>query len=68
MHISVSVHANDRTEIARNLPTEISPGGWVNIGEVTVFAPHEDPAAFWRYLSNVAADMAAYAEQFAAKQ
>jgi len=67
MDISINIHTDAGTTISRELPTGSTPGGWVVIqGEgypnVTLFAPHEDPAAFWQYLSNVAADMATYVE------
>ena len=67
MDISINVHVVDDTIIERSLPTEATPGGWVTIGNggypgVTLFAPHDNPAAFWRYLANVAQDMATYTE------
>jgi hypothetical protein len=67
MSIQVNVHAHKGTDIVRNLPSGAANGGWLTIhtrsgADVTIFPPHDDPAAFWRYLANVASDMATYAE------
>lgn len=63
---STSMHTDEETTISLGMPSGTVKGGWISIegdgDTVAVFGPQDSTQGvdFWRYLSRVAADMAAY--------
>jgi hypothetical protein len=75
MTTQLNLHADTKTTISRELPTGSAVGGWIDIkvdrsNTATLFPPRDvtEAADFWRYLSNVASDMAAYCEAIEQKE
>jgi hypothetical protein len=75
MTTQVNLHTNTQTTISRELPVGHAVGGWIDIKvdrstTATLYPPCDVTSAvdFWRYLSNVAHDMAAYCEAIEQKE